>query len=67
MNTTTFAALIAFSLVAFFMTFKAIYLVRSEFMPYHQEAVGIHWQQLDQRLQYPFIGLMRVAGGGGLG
>jgi hypothetical protein len=44
--------------------FGAIYLVRSQFMPYHQEAVGIPWSQLDPRFQALLLGLLRVAGGG---
>jgi hypothetical protein len=33
-------------------------------MPYHQEALGVPWQQLDPRLQALLLGLMRTAGGG---
>jgi hypothetical protein len=33
-------------------------------MPYHQEALGKSWQQLDQNLQALLLGLMRAAGGG---
>jgi hypothetical protein len=33
-------------------------------MPYHQEALGKSWQQLDQNLQVLLLGLMRIVGGG---
>ncbi len=43
------------------------YLVRSKFMPYHQEALGQNWDQLDRRLQTLLIALMRGGGGVGVG
>ena len=65
MNITFLAAFASYALAALLsMTFGATYLVRSQFMPYHQEALGIPWQQLDQRLQALLLGLMRTAGGG---
>ena len=44
--------------------FGLVYLVRPRFMPYHQEALGVPWQQVDPRLQALLLGLMRTAGGG---
>jgi len=44
-----------------------IYLVRPKFMPYHEEAVGLSWQQLDQRMQVLLLSLMRAVAGGMLG
>jgi hypothetical protein len=43
------------------------YLVRSKFMPYHQDALGQNWDQLDKRLQTLLIALMRGVGGAALG
>jgi hypothetical protein len=45
-------------------TFGVIYLARPRFMPYHQQALGMPWNQVDPRLQALLIGLMRTAGGG---
>jgi hypothetical protein len=45
-------------------TFGLVYLVRPRFMPYHQEALGVPWKQVDPRLQALLLGLMRTAGGG---
>ena len=65
MSGTMLAAFVAYALAALLSAvFGAIYLVRSQFMPYHQEAVGVAWQQLDQRLQALLVGLMRTVGGG---
>ncbi|MBN1429585.1 MAG: hypothetical protein JXB07_14540 [Anaerolineae bacterium] len=59
------AAFVVYALsVLLFCVFGIFYLVRSQFMPYHQEAVGKPWHQLDSRLQALLIGLMRTAGGG---
>lgn len=50
MSTGQVAAFICYALAALLsLVFGAIYLVRSQFMPYHEEAVGIPWQQLDPR------------------
>lgn len=65
MTTTYLAAFVCYSLSALLsMLFGIIYLVRSTFMPYHQEALGKSWQQLDPNLQALLLGLMRTAGGG---
>ena len=44
--------------------FGLIYLVRSEFMPYHAVAVGQNWSELDPSFQILILALMRAAGGG---
>ena len=44
--------------------FGVVYLLRPRFMPYHQEALGVPWPQVDPRLQALLLGLMRTAGGG---
>jgi hypothetical protein len=65
MNTASIAAFVSYALAALLsMAFGIIYLVRSQFMPYHQEALDKPWQQLDARLQALLLGLMRTAGGG---
>ena len=65
MSATFLAAFVSHALAALlFMAFGVIYLARSQFMPYHQEALGKPWQQLDPRLQALLIGLLRTAGGG---
>lgn len=65
MTTTFIAAFVCYSVAALFsIVFGTIYLFRSRFMPYHQEALGKSWQQLNQNLQALLLGLMRVAGGG---
>jgi hypothetical protein len=65
MSITQLAAFSSYALAALLsMAFGTIYLVRSQFMPYHQEALGKPWQQLDQGLQALLLGLMRTAGGG---
>ncbi len=65
MNTTFIAAFVCYALSSLIsMIFGIIYLVRSQFMPYHQEALGKPWEELDHRLQAILLGLMRVVGGG---
>ena len=65
MNTTYIAAFVCYGLCALgWMLVGITYLVHSTFMPYHQEALGKPWQQLDQNLRVLLIGLMRSVGGG---
>lgn len=65
MSATLLAASVCYGLAALVsMVFGAAYLVRSQFMPYHEEAIGLPWQQLDQRLQTLLLALMRTTGGG---
>ncbi|MFN6354193.1 MAG: hypothetical protein ACK40D_15110 [Cyanobacteriota bacterium] len=46
------------------MGFGLVYLTRRQFLPYHQQALGIPWRSLDPALQALLLGLMRTAGGG---
>jgi hypothetical protein len=65
MNTVRLAASICYVLSALLlMTFGVMYLTRSKFMPYHQQAIGIPWENLDTRMQTLLLTLMRVSGGG---
>jgi len=65
MSPTFIAAFTCYALAALIsMAFGVNYLFRSQFMPYHREAVGRPWQKLDRRMQTLLIGLMRVAAGG---
>ena len=65
MDTTFFVAFLSYALAALLsMAFGVIYLVRSQCMPYHQDALCLSWQQLDQHLHVVSIRLMRAAGGG---
>jgi hypothetical protein len=54
---TYMAALILF-------VFGMIYLLRGSFMPYHSEAVGMSWEQVQPSMQYLLLALMRAAAGG---
>ena len=47
-------------------TFGSVYLFRSEFMPYHADAIGTNWESIDRTIQVLILALMRVAGGGWL-
>lgn len=52
--------------LAFFIVllFAAAYLKRSDFMPYHQQAVGVDWATIDVRMQVLLMALIRVVGAG---
>jgi hypothetical protein len=41
-----------------------MYLLRSRFMSYHSAAVGLTWDEVDERFRILIIALLRVAGGG---
>ena len=59
------AAFVCYSLVALFLIiFGAIYLTRPTLMPYHLDAIGRSWPDLDAPMQTLFLALMRVAGTG---
>ena len=47
-------------------TFSSIYLFRSEFMPYHADAVGMSWDNVPQGFQITILALMKTLGGGWL-
>ena len=42
------------------------YFLLDHFLPYHETAVGVPWDQLDSRLQTLLLALMEVAAGGWL-
>ena len=54
------------AVAALSLAFACMYLLRSQFMPYHAAAVGRSWSQLDPLVQTLVLALMRVAGGGWL-
>jgi hypothetical protein len=41
----------------------AVYLSRSEFLPYHAEAVGMDWAHIPDRMRLLLLALIHVAGG----
>jgi len=41
-----------------------VFLTRSTFMPFHQDALGKTWEKVDPNVQVLLLGLMRSAGGG---
>lgn len=56
---------ICYSAIAFIsLVFGAIYLTRSEFMPYHSLALGKSWSEVEPEIQTLVLALMRVAGSG---
>ena len=67
MKTLKTISFICYGLVALLgFVFAFIYLSRSEFMPYHADAVGMDWNEVDTNMQVLIIALMRVSGGGWL-
>ena len=46
------------------LAFGAVYLTRSEFMPYHSLALAKPWSEVEPNTQTLILALMRVAGGG---
>jgi len=60
------ALLCYFLCVLFALTFSAIYLFRTEFMPYHAAAVEQGWAEVMPAYQLLFLSLMKAAGGGWL-
>lgn len=44
--------------------FGLIYLAKNQFMPYHAEALGLSWSELEEKMQVLILALMRAAGGG---
>jgi hypothetical protein len=45
------------------LVFALMYLIRSKFMPYHSAAVGLAWDEVDERFRILIIAVLRVAGG----
>ena len=46
--------------------FAGMYLFRPDFMPYHEVAVGMPWEEVPAEFQVLIIALLRVGGGGWL-
>ena len=46
------------------MSFGIIYLVKNSFMPYHSDALGVTWNELDAPTRYLVLALMRATSGG---
>jgi hypothetical protein len=60
------AAAVSYSIVALIsVVLGSIYLVSSQFMPYHAAALGTSWVALEPAEQTLILALMRVSGGGG--
>jgi hypothetical protein len=61
-------AMIAYGLAtAIVLTFGFMYLLRSQFMPYHAVAVSRSWEQVDPAMQVLLVALMNVVAGGWIG
>ena len=60
-------ALVLYFLVALAsLALGLTYFLLDHFLPYHETAVGIPWDQLNSRLQTLLLALMQVAAGGWL-
>jgi hypothetical protein len=46
------------------LVFGVIYLTRSEFMPYHRQAVEVEWSEVNASVRVLILALMRAVGGG---
>lgn len=44
--------------------FGVTYFFKGSFMPYHEEAVGVAWSEIDTSIQVLILALMRCVGGG---
>ena len=65
MSTTSLISFISYSFVALVLIlFGLIYLLKNQFMPYHSEALGLSWSELEPQKQILILALMRAAGGG---
>ena len=65
MSTLFWLSSISYTTVAIILlSFGAVYLTRNRFLPYHSQAIGLSWSQLDPNLQVLILALMRVAGTG---
>ena len=65
MSTTFLISFISYSFVAVVsIVFGLIYLIKNQFMPYHSEALGLSWSDLDPKKQVLILALMRAVGGG---
>lgn len=44
------------------LAFSLLYILRSSFMPYHQDAVQRPWYDIDTRMQKLLLALMKALG-----
>lgn len=67
MSITTYVAIGAYSLSALgFVAFAASFGLRDRWEPWHSEAVGKPWEELDASLRTVVLAIMRAAASGGL-
>jgi len=45
-------------------SFGVVYLLSTQFMPYHAQAIGRDWQDLDANLQVLLLAMIKVIGAG---
>ncbi|RXJ74016.1 hypothetical protein CS022_05020 [Veronia nyctiphanis] len=57
-----FAMFLYFFALALTLAFAVTYLTKSEFMPYHAQALATDWKSLSEPEQVMFLGFMRVIG-----
>ena len=66
MSNAMIAAFVCYALVVLLtFTFAMIYLTRSQFMPYHREAIGKPWVELEPAVRTIIFALMRAGGASG--
>jgi hypothetical protein len=64
MTTTRRVAMVGYVINSVFLAVSGVvYLLRPEFMPYHAEAVGQSWAEVEPAFQILILALMRVVGG----
>ena len=67
MSITTYVAIGAYCVSALgFLAFAAAFGLRDRWEPWHSEAVGTPWEELDARLRTVILAIMRAAASGGL-
>ena len=67
MSSFDIAAFVCYAIVAFIgIVFFIIYFARSEFMPYHKDAVETSWKEIDRKFQVLILAFIRALGGGWL-
>jgi hypothetical protein len=57
-------SLTTYSAAAMLLGFGLFYLLRSSFMPYHEEAISRHWEDVEPATRYLLLALMRATAGG---
>jgi len=67
MNVFMLGAILSYGVVALVgFIFFIIYFFKSEFMPYHQDAVETSWTDIDKKFQILILAFMRAISGGWL-